>query len=279
MSELYQCQQLVAEDEVSFGTYAPQGLQWLLLKLARVPPFYRGAFRVPVSSLVRSLANKGVIDVQRYGGCFRIRNSKNLIENGLLIHPNYNKIEIDFLLDGTPVGGTFIDLGANVGLYTLPLAIKAGPKGKVLAIDANPDIVSVLAFNLHASGIENVEIANVAVSDCETKARLEIRKDDLAIVEVEEAPDGNIYTRTMIDVVNEAGLTEVHTLKADIEGFEEKAILPYLEQCSEALKPNRIVIEHLGRAGSGADCYPDFAKHGYKFVGKTRGNSLYERSD
>ena len=101
----------------------------------------------------------------------------------------------------------------------------------------------------------------------------------MAIVEVEEAPDGNIYTRTMIDVVNEAGLTEVHTLKADIEGFEEKAILPYLEQCSEALKPNRIVIEHLGRAGSGADCYPDFAKHGYKFVGKTRGNSLYERSD
>ena len=97
----------------------------------------------------------------------------------------------------------------------------------------------------------------VAVGEAEGRARLHIRNDDLAIAE--------------------AGLTRVDTLKADIEGFEDKALLPYLEGADEALLPGRIVIEHLGRAYWKRDCFPVFERLGYRLVGSTRGNSMFAR--
>lgn len=277
MSELYQYAALVADNEPPFGAYRPRGLQAAVLAFAHVPPFYRGSLRRPMANLVRSLGASGIVDVAQDGIAFRLRRGTNLIEDGILVHPAYNRIEIDFLREATPEGGAFIDLGANIGLYTLPLAKKAGPRGRVLAIDANPDIVKALAFNIEASGLENVTVACVAIGDAAGRARLEIRKDDLAIVEVAEDPAGEIELRPLLDVVREAGLTRVDALKADIEGFEDRAILPFLAQAEPALHPRRIVIEHLTRDQWKTDCFPVFERHGYELKGRTRGNSMFEK--
>lgn len=273
----YETHAIVAAGEPPFGAFRPRGLQAAVLGLARVPPFYRGTLRRPMANLVRRLGHGGMVDVESRGVSYRLRQEANLIEDGILVHPSYNGVEIDFLLAATPPGGVFVDLGANVGLYTLPLARKAGPAGRVLAVDANPDIVAALAFNLAASGLDNVAIACVAVGEAEGRARLEIRKDDLAIVEVEEDPDGDVPVRPLADVVRDAGLNRIDTLKADIEGYEDRALLPYLASVCDALVPRRIVIEHLGRTTWKTDCFPVFERMGYRLAGRTRGNSLFER--
>lgn len=276
MSALYQHQAIVAEREPSFGAFAPRGLQAALLRLARIPPFYRGLFRRRVANFVRGLANDGVIDVTARGVCYRLRRGANLIEDGILVHPAYNGVEIDFLLGGMPEGGTFIDLGANIGLYTLPLARKAGPGGRVLAIDANPDIIEALRFNIAASGLDNVTIACVAVGETEGRAHLAIAKDDLAIVAVREDPKGDVSIRPLSAIVAEAGLTRVDALKADIEGFEDRALAPFFATASGAMRPGRIVIEHLGRESWKPDLFPLFEQLGYRPAGRTRSNSLFE---
>lgn len=98
-----------------------------------------------------------------------------------------------------------------------------------------------------------------------------------AIVEVEEDPDGDIRIQPLADIVRESGLERINTLKADIEGFEDKALLPYLEAVGDELRPSRIVIEHLGRRLWKTDCFPVFERLGYNLVGRTRGNSLFAR--
>lgn len=276
MSALYHQQTLVASDEPPFGHYAPTALQSALIAFAHVPPFHRGVFRRPMANLVRSLGRDHTVDLTTKSVSFRLRQAANLIEDGILVHPAYNAMEIDFLRDGTPEGGVFVDLGANIGLYTLPLARKAGSKGRVLAIDANPDIVKALQFNVAASRLDNVTIACVAAGDVSGMARLEIRKDDLAIVEVAEDPDGEIPIKPLADICRDAGLTHIDTMKADIEGFEDRAILPLLN-AEPSLHPRRIVIEHLTRGEWRTDCFPVFERHGYRLVGKTRGNSLFQK--
>ena len=37
-----------------------------------------------------------------------------------------------------PAGGRFVDVGANVGFWTLPAALQLGPSGSVVAIEPNP---------------------------------------------------------------------------------------------------------------------------------------------
>lgn len=263
--------------EPPFGAYAPRGLQAALIALARVPPLHRGFVRRPLANLVRSLGRDRTVDIERDGLTFRLRGAANLIEDGVLLHPAYNRREIDFLAGALPPGGTFVDLGANIGLYTLPLARKAGPAGRVLAVDANEDIVPVLDFNVRSAGLANVAIACVAVSDHAGRVSLDIRHGDLAVVGVEESPQGEVEMRPLGDVVRDHALERIDALKADIEGYEDRALLPFLRDASPEFHPRRIVIEHLGRHGWKTDCFPVFERHGYRFVGKTRGNSLFER--
>jgi len=275
MSSRYESRPLVAADEPTFGTFAPRGLQALALACARVPPFYRGFFRRPLANLVRSLGRSRELDVVRDGLAFRLRGAANLIEDGILVHPAYNRVEIDFLSAGMPAGGAFVDLGANMGLYTLPLARRAGPRGRVLAVDANRAIVPALEFNVRASGLANVTVACVAVGERPGRASLAIRNDDLAIVEVQEDAAGDVEIRPLVEIVRAAGLARIDALKADIEGYEDQALVPFLREAEPALHPRRIVIEHLGRPQWKTDLFPVLAGYGYELVGQTRGNSLF----
>ena len=83
--------------------------------------------------------------------------------------------------------------------------------------------------------------------------------------------------RPLADIVCDAKLTRVDTLKADIEGFEDQALIPYLNTVDDALKPKRMSIEHLGRAEWKTDLFPVFEQHGYRLLETTRGNSLFIR--
>jgi FkbM family methyltransferase len=231
--------------------------------------------RAPVARLVRRL-NGGVVDVRFRGAAFRLADDANLIENGVMLVPGYNGPDIDFLTDSAPPDACFVDIGCNVGLYALSLAA-ARPAGRVLAIDANPRMVAQIAWNAAASGLRNVDVLHAAISDAEGRADLVIRKGDVAIVGIRETPDGAMPVRTLAAVVAEAGLTAIHGLKIDIEGHEDKALVPFLDSVPPALLPRRIVIELAGAAGDYSGCAAAFDRLGYRLAGRTRNNSLYLR--
>jgi FkbM family methyltransferase len=263
------------EAEPEFGSFAPRGLRHALLRLARRTFLRRGFARRRTAQLVMG---GRPVDIGFRGASYRIRRLENLIEYGLLLNPAYNHQELDFLIDATPAGGTFVDLGSNVGLYTLPLALKAGPSGRVVAIDANPGIMPILAFNAAASGLTNVHLVNVAVGPEEGRVDLEIHKDDLAIVSVRPDASGAIVMRPLLAILADLAIDRVDTLKADIEGFEDLALVPFFAAAPQSLKPRRVVIEHLGRQGWKTDLFPVFEREGYRLIAQTRGNSLFERS-
>lgn len=274
LSDLYDVEPFVPDDEPGFGAFRPRGLQALLLRIVRIQPLNRGRSRRRVADLVRGFAPDGVVDTRMRGAAFRLRGRRNLIEDAILVRPGYNRREIDFLIAGTPIGGVFVDLGANVGLYTLPLALHVGAAGRVLAVDANAEILRALAFNAHASGCANVRLVHAAVSDEEGRAHLEIRKDDLAIVEVAEDPAGPIPVRTLAALVGEAGLERVDSVKADIENFEDRALLPYLESAAPTRLPSQLVLEHSARPAWKRDCFPILDRLGYEVVGRERSNTM-----
>lgn len=54
-------------------------------------------------------------------------------------------------------GQTVCDLGCGNGYYTLELARMVGPKGKVLAVDIQPEMLHLLDLRVKEAGLENVE--------------------------------------------------------------------------------------------------------------------------
>jgi FkbM family methyltransferase len=270
-------QHLVDADETApFGTYAPNLFQRALISASQGSFLRRGVFRKTMARLIMG-SGAGLLDISFRGCNYRLRGLNNLIEYGLLLNPDYNSDDIDFLAANLPSGGVFVDIGANVGLYTQPLARHAGPSGKVVAIDANPLMARRLAWNVNASSLANVSIFQCAVSDHEGAGRLAIRKDDIAIVSLEDDEVGSVPVRRLESVLAEAGIDQVDCLKIDIEGHEEKVLPAFIDAATDAMLPKGIVIE---RPPGGVDyplCAAAFARRGYRPVGRSRNNTFFQR--
>lgn len=259
-----------------WGTYRPNQFQRALIALTQNTLLQRGKSRTWMAKLIMSLGSP--LDVEFRGCKYRIEPRRNLVERGILTRPKYNASEIEFLKETVRDGGVMLDIGCNVGLSSLPIAKAAVPNGQVLALDANSGMVAHLVFNAEASGLTNINAQHVAVGDCETRVSLQSRKNDGAIVRVHVNETGTTEMRPLLRVVEDAGLKRVDGLKIDIEGHEDKALVPFLQSAPEEFVPRRIVIERASRDGDYPGCVAEFERLGFKLVGQTRNNSMYERS-
>jgi len=61
-------------------------------------------------------------------------------------------------------GNTVIDIGANIGYYTLQFARLVGPRGHVYAFEPDPENFRLLRQNLRINGYQNVTLVNKAVA-------------------------------------------------------------------------------------------------------------------
>ncbi|MGC1439418.1 MAG: FkbM family methyltransferase [Burkholderiaceae bacterium] len=259
-----------------FGALAPTALQRVLIALGRRSVLKRGLFRTRFANLIMAL-RPGPLDIDFRHCGYRIRCEDNLIECGLLLNPAYNGDDIDFLISGASSDANFVDIGSNIGLYSLPMA-KSAPEGKTIAIDPNPLMAQRLAFNAAGSGLGNVTIVPVAISDTNRQGALKIRLDDVAIVALEESTDGDVPIRTLVDVLAEHEVTTIYGLKIDIEGHEDQALVPFLSNAPTALLPQRVVIEH-SRGTDYPGCLAELQRLGYQLHGRSRNNSFYLRSE
>ncbi len=81
------------------------------------------------------------------------------------------------LLDLKP-GMVVADIGAGVGYYTLRMAKKVAPGGKVYASDIQPEMLTLLRQRLEETKLDNVEL----VLASETDPKLPVNAIDLAIM-------------------------------------------------------------------------------------------------
>ena len=130
-----------------------------------------------------------------------------------------------------PVGGTFVDVGAHIGWYSLKAARLVGPQGRVLAVEPNQQTLVTLRDNIHASGADAVIVVlPVACADTETTLtfyaapRANTGESSLSLTNASQ--DGPVVAsyqvrgRRLDDIVKEAGVTRVDAVKIDVEGAE-----------------------------------------------------------
>jgi FkbM family methyltransferase len=260
-----------------FGALAPNAAQAAIIVLTQRTGLKRGAFRPTMSRLV-NLLRAGPLDVHYQGAAFRLHHQMSATERGALFNADYNRDELDFLRANVPAGGTFVDLGANVGTYALVLARHVGAGGKVIAVEPHPVIHARLAFNREASAANQVRLVAAAVGPIDGELSIETDDDNLGASHVvSEAPSLDaikVPSLRLLRILVEAGLASVDALKIDIEGFEDRALIPFFKEAPPSLWPRAVVIEHLSRGEWQQDCIADMIARGYREAGRTRSNTL-----
>lgn len=180
-----------------------------------------------------------------------------------------------------PTGGTVVDVGANIGVYSLEGSLAVGPSGRVIALEAAPPHVDALRRNLQLNAMGNVSVVEVAVGEVPGEATLGLRKGaNLGMFTV--APGGGeeayrVEVRRLDDVLQDLGVRDVDLIKMDIEGSEFRALRGAsrtLAQC----KPTLLVElndDALERCGSSTGEVKRLLREaGYRGWLLTRGGSL-----
>jgi len=140
-------------------------------------------------------------------------------------------------------GDAFVDVGANVGYFSLLAAKLVGPRGRVVAIEASPEVFKLLRRNLELNRAYNVRAVNVAISDREGRAQLYPGpKGNLGKTTVAKdwAQKENLKLGTTVRtlplpaVLEEDEIKAVRLIKIDVEGHEWEVIsgmVSVLESC------------------------------------------------
>jgi FkbM family methyltransferase len=131
-------------------------------------------------------------------------------------------------------GDCAVDAGANIGCHTLTMSRCVGRTGRVLAIEPNPKVTGALRENLRLNGIENVEMATVAVSDAAGRAvvRAPAEADELASnqglssLEALDTPAEctDVEVATIDELVERTSMRPIALVKIDVQGFDAKVV-------------------------------------------------------
>lgn len=231
----------------------------------------------------------GVQPLDTSVGSIRIRCylDDNVSERKYLFLPwSFDTEERDFLLNKLSSNAVFVDIGANVGIYSLWACQCLSSGGKVIALEPNPKIYGRLVFNLglfRETGRNCPEIIphQVAIGDREEKIFLNLDVTNLggsSIVYHSESPEKiEVNSRLLTSILEESGVNAIDILKIDIEGAEDIALTPFLESADDTLLPAWIIIEnseHLWKS----DLISKFKQRGYALDFKTRMNSVYRKT-
>ena len=90
----------------------------------------------------------------------------------LSINGTYSEYETDVMKKIVKKGDVDLDLGANIGYYTLIFAKIVGKNGKVFAFEPDLTNFTLLKKNVEINGYKNVVLINKAVSDKTGKLKL-----------------------------------------------------------------------------------------------------------
>ena len=168
------------------------------------------------------------------------------IAKKISLYGDYEEYVRQILLSYAKPNTTIVDIGANIGLHTIPLSKKIGPQGKILSFEPDPDNYRILKKNIELNGLQNVTTYNIGLSDKPGKANLfqsDENRGGLSICEKNvsqlEGEPRAVHIELSTGDIELANCTpEISLIKIDVEGAEPLVI----QGMSEVLNQNKKAV-------------------------------------
>ena len=278
----------------AFGALAPNWLDRAIMAMTKPLPDTRAGLRLAIllrrAVTMRLAYPDGALDVERWGLRMRLHPRDNGCEKNLLFTPRmYEPEELAELesqiarakANGRPF--TFVDVGANVGLFSLFVASRAGREARILAIEPEPGNLRRLEFNIRANPGVPITIIPKALSDEAGVVAVELDRRDRGgtrtmKIDQARAPAETVRvpSQTLSDVLAGQGIDAIDALKIDVEGLEDVILQPFFRDAPPQLWPRLVIIED-SRPSWKVDLMSVMQGCGYELVALSRHKNLMLR--
>lgn len=258
-----------------FGAFAPSPFRARLMAMAA--RFGQGWLSRRLAFAVRRLARRGLagpVDVERFGARLRLQPSGNVAEKRILFTPQYfDPRERALLADRVRPDWVFIDIGANIGAYSLIVAALGA--ARVIAVEPQPAVLARLRANIGFNPQFPIVVEPVALTDRTGVIRLAIdaRNEGEASIVKAGGEGVEVACDTLAGLCARHGLSRIDALKIDVEGAEELVLRPFFATAGRSLWPRLIILERGEKAWAG-DLLGDILAMGYVREAETRMNHV-----
>lgn len=213
---------------------------------------------VQIDLLLRRLGIASVIDESQreftFEGCrFRFDTANRDVAMTVLATGEYEGATLAAIRALVGRQGTFVDLGANLGFFSVLVGRDLDGAGRVHAFEPTPATAALLRDNVATNGLgDRVIVVEQAVSDQPGKARFSLydaaQANQLAVAGTDGASGSIEVTVTTLDAYFSAlGWPRVDVVKMDVEGVETK-VLDGMRELIRRQPRLRIIFEyHLGQ--------------------------------
>lgn len=144
----------------------------------------------------------------------------------LLLKGEYEKTQTEIFLSTLKPEDTVLDIGANIGYYTVLAGKAVGQKGRIIAFEPDRENNILLDKNITLNKLTNVTVINKAVS--RSTATLEFNsapnKAESGLSQGKETGSYTVCAIALDDFLSSQNFKKINVIKIDIEGAEIGAL-------------------------------------------------------
>jgi FkbM family methyltransferase len=150
-----------------------------------------------------------------------------LLDRSRYLYGTYEYVYASAFIGQITPGSLVVDIGANIGEYTVLAALSTGPAGRVLAVEPNPALHSRMFRFLEINSIYNVTVLPVALGSSEDRGILTVPQGAAALGTLQTtAVTGDpgtsiaVSIRRLDDILIDEDRHRLGVVKVDVEGWE-----------------------------------------------------------
>lgn len=229
----------------------PSLLPWRHRLIARYCRSREHPARLRLIGWLKKLLGVGPVRVEVFPGVVMELDDRDLIQREILYEGGYERITLALFDRLMGSAGGFLDIGAHHGQYTLRAARALAPRaGRVFALEPTPANATALLRNAALSGLTNLDVCTIALSDTPGILRM-MQPHDINSGFAQLAAAGrtgddgialHVSVRPFSDLVALVPPVALDVVKIDIEGFEARALGSLF--ASSARRPRHIITEY-----------------------------------
>ena len=203
------------------------------------------------------LSSDSGLDIKRWGLHMRLHPRDNGCEKGLLFTPQMFEVperaQLEAEITKTSAAGrpfVFVDVGANVGLFSLFVASCTGRNATILAFEPEPENIRRLNFNIDANPGLPIRVFPFALAERGGSVLLRLDRRDRGGTCTLREDDGGLHAdafpvqcRPLLEVLMEERIQSIDALKIDVEGVEDTILGPFFRDAPNNLWPRLLIIE------------------------------------
>lgn len=194
--------------------------------------------------------------IKLFGYKFYIPRCRDIISDKLVLFKSFEPNQTEITKELIKEGDTVIDIGANIGYYTLLFSRLVGKTGKVYSFEPDKNNFEILEKNIKENKISNVKYYNVALNSYDGTVNFNIHpvnNGGHSIENINGSRGSVIVDCFKLDTIIKD--ENIKLIKIDVEGAERKV----LTGASKILSNNKCII--IGEYTDGNNKYEDLLEN------------------